>query len=181
MFLLSEADSDDKAKIVYIYEKFHYEMLRYTRHKLQTDNIKADAEDIVQEAFLKIVKYIDSIDTSIGDRALRVYIFSVLINTIYNTVNKKKKTVQIDDTVDIELVSDDDSLFFDELFENESENNIAEAISKLSDTYKIVLLYRYRYNMPIGEIADIMEIPVNTVKSRILRGKRLLYEILFGS
>ena len=58
-FLLSLTDEDSQKKIETIYSKYHYDMLRFARYSLRkkgASNIESGAEDVVQNAFLKITK-----------------------------------------------------------------------------------------------------------------------------
>ena len=59
-------DEEDKDKLQYIYNAYHDDMLRLAEYKLRaysTDSIAHDTEDVVQNAWYRITKYIDSIDT----------------------------------------------------------------------------------------------------------------------
>ena len=68
-FLLSIADEKDHAKIEYLYNRYHEDMIRFARYRLRQKkmpNYELDAEDAVQNAFLKITKYIDKVDFTRG-------------------------------------------------------------------------------------------------------------------
>ena len=80
-FLLMIADESNREKIEYIYYKYHDDMIRFARYKLKDfdiDSYELDSEDVVQNAFLKIVKYIDAIDISKPENQLKSYIFSIV-------------------------------------------------------------------------------------------------------
>lgn len=56
-----------------------------------------------------------------------------------------------------------------------------DVLQKLPEEFRIVIVLYYYANLPIREIAEMLEIPVGTVKSRMNRGKRQLKEMLKGS
>ena len=86
-FLLTIANESDREKIEYIYYKYHNDMIRFTRCRLKNANVfsyELAAEDVVQNSFLKIVKYIDAIDFTRSEKELKSYIFSIVANEINN-------------------------------------------------------------------------------------------------
>ncbi len=143
----------------------------------------ADADDIVQEAYLKVFQKIDALEDEDG--------FSAWMNIIINNTAKdflKKKEIVHNDVKFSELDSDD----FNESFESTLENDYSdfepqalvdytilkegmeECLNKLSFHEKSTLYKFYFENMKIGEIAEEMEANQNTIKTWLSRGKKSL-------
>ncbi len=181
LFLLSllEGDPEGSQKVEYIYNHFHDDMVRLAQIRLSLYRIPPsewDAEDIVQESFLRITKYIHCFDLSLGDERIKSYTLMVVINVIRDVAKKRKPTDNIDDH-EFELF-DDSSDFIEEFRQKEEYNRVVDAIEHLSDIYRIVFTYRYMQGISVREMAVILGIPQKTVETRLTRGKAQLKELL---
>lgn len=176
-FLLMIADESNREKIEYIYYKYHDDMIRFARYKLKDfdiDSYELDSEDVVQNAFLKIVKYIDAIDISKPENQLKSYIFSIVANETKNFI---EDATHYDD-IDIYAETMIDDYFFDKLQINIRYEHVVEKIKQLDERYSITLLLYYGEEMDVKKISELMEIAEKTVYTRLERGKRLLLEDL---
>ena len=176
-FLLMIADESNREKIEYIYYKYHDDMIRFARYKLKDfdiDSYELDSEDVVQNAFLKIVKYIDAIDISKPENQLKSYIFSIVANETKNFI---EDATHYDD-IDIYAETMIDDYFFDKLQINIRYEHVVEKIKQLDEKYSITLLFYYGEDMDVKKISELMEIAEKTVYTRLERGKRLLLEDL---
>ena len=75
--LLMLTDEEHHDKIKFLYDTFHADMLRFARHRLRQmglHSFEVDAEDVVQNTFIKIIQYIDRIDAGAPYKKLRAYI-----------------------------------------------------------------------------------------------------------
>ncbi len=150
--------------------------MRYAKSRLRhCKQADFDAEDVVQEAYIKIIKYIDRIDFSVGDNSLKSYLFSVIDNKTKDMIAKLKPHENIDDYHD---ALEDDEDFFAHLHEKENADIVRAALKQLPVIYMITLRYRFYTELSIKDIADLMEVSENTVKSRILRGKQMLWNAI---
>jgi RNA polymerase sigma-70 factor (ECF subfamily) len=154
-------------------------MIKLARYRLKTaglPNYEADAEDVVQNAFLKISKYIGRMrrDTCAGEE--KAYVMSVAANEAINAINEYKR---FDDIESHEEELSDDS-FFDAVVTRETYNAVVEYIKNMDEKYSITLLFYYCEEMSVSEIADMMGVSESTVYSRIRRGKRILLESIKG-
>ena len=97
-FLLTLTDESNHGKVEHIYNTYHEYMMRYAISKLQAagrTNASYDAEDAVQNAFMKIVKHIDKIDFSRGDKDVKNYCLTILCNEVYNVLQDNEKTLSL--------------------------------------------------------------------------------------
>ena len=175
-FLLMIAEESNREKIEYIYYKYHDDMIRFARHRLKYLGISSyelDSEDVVQNAFLKIVKYIDAIDISKPENQLRTYIFSIVVNETLNFVEDNADYDDIDTYIEMP-----DEYFFDKLQINIRYGHVVEKIKQLDERYSITLLLYYGEEMDVKRISELMGVVEKTVYTRLERGKKLLLEEL---
>jgi len=143
-----------------------------------------DAEDLVQETYLKAYKYYDKFEEGTN---LKAWLFKILKNTFINSYRKKQQAPPKADFADIEesfesIVRDDSGQQAltpeEELLEKVLDEDVQRAIEELPHDYRMVVLLADLEGFSYKEIADILEIPVGTVMSRLYRGRRLLEEAL---
>lgn len=176
-FLLSLTDEDSQKKIETIYYKYHYDMLRFARYSLRkkgASNIESGAEDVVQNAFLKITKYIHSIDLGESEKSLKTYLFSIVSNEVYNYMSDEVKHAWDDEAIE----DIPDNVFFADLQIKERYDMVVKAIEVLDEKFRLTLYYRYFKDMSVSQIADLMGISEKTVYTRLTRGKARLLELL---
>jgi RNA polymerase sigma-70 factor (ECF subfamily) len=145
-----------------------------------------DAEDLVQETYLKAYKYYDKFEEGTN---LKAWLFKILKNTFINSYRKKQQTPPKADFADIEgsfesIVSDQAPPHVgsvdpeEELLEDVLDEDVQQALEELSEDYRMVVLLADLEGFAYKEIADILEIPVGTVMSRLYRARRQLEEVL---
>ena len=180
LFLLSISDESNSSKIEYIYNNFHNDMLRFAKTRLKNSglpNYLIDAEDSVQNAFMKIVKYIDSIDFSVSQKELKAYVITIVANETANIIASYREISDLDENV----ADLDDCEFFERLHIKDRYEQVIKAIAGLDEKYSITLMYYYQNDMSVNEIAGLMGISAKTVYSRLSRGKRLLIDLMEGA
>lgn len=122
---------------------------------------KDDAEDIVQEVF---IKYFISNKTFNDDDHEKAWILTVTANLSKNVLrSKSRQNLELDDTIKI----------VDNKFEKETTNHLdlEEAMIRLTANQRLVIYLFYYEQIPIKNIAKIMKSNENTVKSHLLRAK----------
>ncbi|MBX4260664.1 RNA polymerase sigma factor [Clostridium estertheticum] len=138
------------------------------RYLLKIGCNKSDAEDITQETFYKALTYIDGIDTS----KISSWLFRVAINKYYDLCRKKNRqvSVSIDEDVLSERLSHD-FLCEDYILNLERKQDILLTLNSLNDTYKNLLILKYDMDLSYKEIAGVLDININTVKTYLARGR----------
>lgn len=122
---------------------------------------KDDAEDIVQEVF---IKYFISNKTFNDDDHEKAWILTVTANLSKNVLrSKSRQNLELDDTIKI----------VDHKFDKAITNHLdlEEAMKKLTANQRLVIYLFYYEQIPIKNIAKIMKSNENTVKSHLLRAK----------
>ena len=178
-FLLTLADKSDHEKVEYIYHKYHQDMLRLARSRLSqmgSVNYQLDAEDVVQNAFVKIVRYIGKIDFSLSEQAIHSYIMAIVANEVINFLSD---TVYCESWDQYENSLPDND-FLEKLRIREQYQEVMSAIAQLDERYSITLSLRYVDNMSVKDMSVLLGIEEKSVYTRLERGKQKLLEIIEG-
>jgi RNA polymerase sigma-70 factor, ECF subfamily len=151
------------------------------RTALRLTRVPADAEDLVQETYLKAFRAADSFKPGTN---LRAWLFTILHNTARNRIrDRARDTVSVDsDVVErlSELPAPDRPIETPEslLLRQTMAPELQAAIDALPDAFRQAVWLRDVEEFSYAEIAEMLSIPVGTVMSRISRGRHLLFEQL---
>jgi len=139
-------------------------------------------EDLFQEVFLQILKNLDRFE---GRSKLSTWISSLTLNTCFNYLRKQKKrgsnyslSQWFEERGDIAAVN---VLPSDDCEKKDIQKRIEAAIGGLKNKYRLPLILFYFENFSYQQIADILEMPIGTVKSNLFRGLRYLKKIIGGN
>lgn len=146
-------------------------------------NDSTEAEDVVQEVFIKVWKNLKKFKQN---KKFKAWIFSIAKNACFDALRKKKEIVFSEfETESGNVLADslvDEAPLPSEIFERQEISQIlASAIEKLPLKYRTVLLLHYNDHFDIKEIAELLDKPSETIKSRHYRGIVLLRKILTES
>lgn len=161
---------EDKVTFEYIYHSYHKQMLSIAKGVLR---VHEDAEDALQEALLKIAKYIRSVPTN--PKTQRAYVFTVARNAAITMLTDCRQREMFVEITELDLPSGPDP--FDEVVNKQSYDNVLKLLLSLPIQYREVMMFRYVMNIPVKEIASALFRNEATVKQQITRGKRLFYEL----
>lgn len=143
-----------------------------------------DAEDITQEIFVKAFRAISGFD---GKSSFSTWLYTIASNAAMDELRKRKrrktdKTVSLygeNDDGEYELpIADEGDGPYEKAKKKELQRVLSEAIDKLSEEYKTVIVLRDLQGLSYEEIAKIVCVSQGTVKSRISRGRLLLRKLL---
>src|ERR1700684_301887 len=147
----------------------------------------ADAEDLVQETFLKAYRAFDRYEDGTN---LRAWLYKILTNTFINSYRAAKRRPEKADVEDVEdlylyhRIGDLQSAGIgrsaeDEVFDHFTDDEVKKAIESLPESFRIAVLLADVEGFSYKEIAEITEVPIGTVMSRIHRGRKALQKALF--
>jgi RNA polymerase sigma-70 factor (ECF subfamily) len=142
-----------------------------------------DAHDLLQETYLKAYRFWDKYEKGTN---IRAWLFRIMKNTY---INLYRKTVKEPDTVDYDEIknfyntikdeSADPNDLQEKLFGQLLDDEVAKALESLPEDFRTVVILCDIEGLTYEEIADFVECPVGTVRSRLHRGRKLLQVKLF--
>jgi RNA polymerase sigma factor (sigma-70 family) len=139
-------------------------------------------EDLVQEAFMKAFGNLKSYNT---DYAFSTWLYRIATNHSIDYLRKRKlQTLSIDEPQktkdgELEMQLPDESYVTDrEIIRKQRQNIINNAIDDLPDKYRDVIHMRHMEEKSYHEIAEVLDLPLGTVKAHIFRAREMLYKAL---
>lgn len=132
----------------------------------------ADAEDVVQEVFVRLLKYQPQFTDKEHEKAW-------FIRTAVNICKDIAKSKWHSTTVSIDKVPENEKEYFHAPFVKEDET--LWAVMELPEKYRDSLYFFYYEDYSIKEIAQLLKMPENTVKTNLRRGKEALKKALGNS
>jgi RNA polymerase sigma-70 factor (ECF subfamily) len=145
----------------------------------------ADAEDLVQETYLRAYR---SYGTFSAGTNLRAWLFRILTNAHinrYRARSRRPEETELDDVEDLYLyrriahVRGLGRSAEDELLELFTETEVLAAVDALPEGYRLAVLLADVEGFSYKEIAEILDIPIGTVMSRLHRGRKRLQQSLY--
>ena len=146
----------------------------------------ADAEDVVQETFLKAFRAYDSFEEGTN---LKAWLYRILTNTYINKYRKQQRRpseVELGELQDLYLfrrlgeASGASYSAEQEALDQFVDTDIIEALESLPESFRMPVLLADVDGFSYKEIADILDIPIGTVMSRLHRGRKALQRKLWS-
>jgi len=143
-----------------------------------------DAEDLVQETYLKAYRSYDQFTPGTN---LKAWLFKILKNTFINEYRKRQSKPVASDFSEIEgsfesQVREDSAGRIrnpeEEILDTSFDEGVQDALDHLAPDYRMAVVLADLEGFSYKEIAEILEIPVGTVMSRLYRGRKQLEEAL---
>lgn len=137
------------------------------RLALSNTGNKADAEDVFQEVFIRLVRSIDKIE---NEEHLRYWLIRATINrckSLFSSGSRKK-----------ELPVDELPEQAENTFDVEEDTPATDALCELPEKYRTPIHLFYFEDLSIAEISRILESSEGTIKSQLSRGRKMLSESL---
>lgn len=138
----------------------------------------SDAEDLVQDTIVKAFRFFSSYEKGTNAKA---WLFRILKNSYINNYRKKsKKPSQVDyDEVStfyetIRAERTDTSDLEDKMFRELIDDDISNALDELPEDFRTVVLLCDVEGFTYEEIANMLDVPIGTIRSRLHRGRNLL-------
>lgn len=142
-----------------------------------------DANDLVQDTFLKAFRFFDKFEKGTNCKA---WLFRIMKNTFINAYRKKtKEPIKVDyEEVEnfyenVKPSSTDSAHLEKEIYDNLLDDEISSAIASLPDDFKTVIILSDIEGFTYDEIADFVDCPVGTVRSRLHRARKMLFAKLY--
>ncbi|MBQ2783031.1 MAG: sigma-70 family RNA polymerase sigma factor [Oscillospiraceae bacterium] len=136
-----------------------------------------DADEAAQEAFVAAWRALPNFR---GDAKFSTWLYRLTTNAAIDVMRREKRHQTVGDGEMMELADDADSPQ-ETVERTEQQEAVQKALATLSEEYREVLLLRYMEELDYAEIAEVLQLPSGTVKSRINRAKAALKTALLKS
>lgn len=138
-----------------------------------------DASDLIQETYLKAFRFWDKFEKGTNCKA---WLFRIMKNTFINTYRKKSKEP---DKVDYDAIENfyenikptnvDSAYLEKDIYDKLLDDELSSAISSLPEDFRTVVVLCDIEGYTYDEIADFVDVPVGTVRSRLHRARKMLF------
>lgn len=178
--LVEKAQRGDKRAFGILVEKYHKKLTRLLSRMVRD---QSEIEDIVQDSFVKAYRAINNFR---GDSAFYTWLYRIGINTAKNhlvSLGRRPKAMNEVEIADVENFEDGDELRSIETPEStmmtkEIVATVNDTIEGLPDELKEAISLREMDGLSYEEIAELMQCPIGTVRSRIFRAREAIAEKL---
>lgn len=177
--LVQRVQGGDKAAFDLLVMKYQHKIIKLVSRFVREPS---DALDVTQDAFIKAYRALPNFR---GDSAFYTWLYRIASNTAKNFLASQRRRlgdVAIDSD---EVMSREEALGLDDvatpesiLAKDEVQHTVFEAIENLPDDLRTALTLREFDGLSYEEIAEVMECPVGTVRSRIFRAREAVSEKL---
>jgi len=175
--LVRRASERDETAFRAIMQRYNTRLYRIARSILRSDN---EAEDVVQEAY---VRAFTRLETYRGESGLGTWLARIAMNEALGRRRRERPTMDWASTLESGLAKGDIVPFPQMATEGNPERTMAQqeikrlvevAIDHLPEDYRIVLVTRLIEEMSVEETANLLELSIETVKTRLHRARGLL-------
>jgi RNA polymerase sigma-70 factor (ECF subfamily) len=141
---------------------------------------QSDACDVVQEVFLKVFR---SVGAFREQSSLRTWIYRIAVNEVHNhrrwfirhcRLEVSLENEREEQSNSLEYAADRSRSPYEQAMNNEAKVIIERALTRINPVFRTAVVLRDIQNLSYEEIAEILQVSLGTVKSRILRGREAL-------
>lgn len=173
---IEKAKKGDQVAFTFLLDFFWNEVYGFMLKRTQNET---DTEDIVIETFAKAF---DRIATYNPEYAFNTWLIAIAKNVHIDILRKKKSSLFIEITDEQNQqaynIADSSPTAEDELIKEQNLSSLLECIKQLKSHYQEVIQLRYFQELSYQEIAEQLNEPLNNIKVKLLRAKKLLADII---
>jgi RNA polymerase sigma-70 factor (ECF subfamily) len=163
-----------------VQERFESEVMPLTGQlygaALRLTRNPADAEDLVQQTFMRAYQSFDRFEQGTN---LRAWLFKILTNAFISGYRKRQREPKVVSVDENERLVEASLTPEAQILENLPDEEVKRALEELPEQFRTAVLLADVEGFSYQEIADIMEVPIGTVMSRLHRGRKLLQRALW--
>jgi RNA polymerase sigma-70 factor (ECF subfamily) len=179
----NQISADEKARLDMLFERNFVPLLKSAynfAYRLTLD--EDDAKDLVQDAYLKVYKFLNSFDEGTNAKA---WLFRIIQNTFINNYRKKAKEPNKVDYQEVERFYNAEDVNVPvapvlrvDSFKSSFGDEVTMALNKIGVDFRMAIILCDIEGFTYEEMSKILDIPIGTVRSRLHRARMLLKEIL---
>jgi RNA polymerase sigma-70 factor (ECF subfamily) len=151
---------------------------------LRTTGGRDDAYDLLQETFMKAFRFWDKYEKGTN---IRAWLFRIMKNSYINRYRKETREPGMVDYDEVENFYDsirdetvDSNDLQKKIFSNMLSDEVTEALQSLPEDFRTVVILCDIEGLTYDEIAEFLNCPIGTVRSRLHRGRKILEETLYS-
>ena len=132
-----------------------------------------NAKDLTQETLIKAYQAYDRFD----GRNLKAWLLRILTNTFINRVRQASRSpdsMSIEDNIEAQQIPSPEPLPLDRVLAQTLDHEVEKALASLPEEYRVAVVLSDIEGLSYQQIAEALDIPVGTVRSRLARGRALL-------
>jgi RNA polymerase sigma factor (sigma-70 family) len=167
------AESNPRSAMEMVIQKFRQPLYFHARYIVKDHQ---EAYDVVQEVFIKAMREQRLFDE---DFKIKAWLFRVTTNLCFNQVRNRKRRGAILDTMMKPEAFGADQM--EKVFEGERREEVMASLDTLSEDHREILLLRYYNDLSYAEIADVLQVKLGTVMSRLSRARMRLMDVMKSS
>jgi len=167
------ADSNHRSAMEMVIQKFREPLYFHARYIVKDHQ---EAYDVVQEVFIKAMREQRLFNE---DFKIKAWLFRVTTNLCFNQVRNRKRRGAILDTMMKPEAFGADQM--EKVFEGERREEVLASLDVLSEDHREILLLRYYDDLSYAEIADVLQVKLGTVMSRLSRARMRLMDVMKAS
>lgn len=173
---IQEAKKSNQAAFKFLLDTFWLDVYRFQLKRTKSEN---DAEDITIQTFSKAFDRIETYDSNYN---FKTWLITISKNIHVDILRKKNVSITTETTENQEqevyLIADENPTPEDKIIGEQNLANLLLDIKKLKPKYQEIIQLRYFQEMSYKEISNHIHEPINNVKVKLLRAKKLLAEII---
>jgi RNA polymerase sigma-70 factor, ECF subfamily len=163
--LVAQAQNGDRRALDQLLRRHQDLVWSICRRILGNDT---DAADATQEAMVAMVRGLDRFD---GRSRFSTWAYRIATNAALDEVRRRgRRAVPVEEVREVPVVADDQRIA--------DRMALQGALARLSEEFRTAVVLRDVADLDYNEIAEILNVPIGTVRSRIARGRGALHEIL---
>jgi len=152
------------------------------RFSLRLTKSQVEADDLFQETWVRVFRSLHRYD---GKSPFQTWLCTICMNLYRDEYTKKKRWLNIvkdffsneDKDFQLDRVSSQSSTPEELTLKQESDNEMLDMLNNLQDRYRVPLILFYFQSFSYEEMAEVLDVPVGTVRSRLSNGKKKLKEM----
>ena len=168
--LMDRLKNGDERAMQVLYARHYQRLYRFIIRQIRDETM---AEDIVNEVFLDCWRSAGKFE---GRSSVTTWLTAISYNKSVSYLRKKREA-QLGEGQAEAMVDESDSPQT-ELMKGDKGEQLRYGISQLSEAHAAVIDLAYYHEMSVSEIAEVLDVPANTVKTRLFHARKNLHEIL---
>lgn len=164
--LIAQAKNGNRQAFQQLVERYYPTVERFA---YQLGNQHHEVDDIVQEVFLRVYRFIDQFSQS----KFSTWLYKITLNVTRDIGRKKSQNLRKVVKIKKERMNDEPTVERN-ILRNEADQILHTCIQKLDEKYRLPIILFYFHEKKYEDIAQILDVRLSTVKTRLLRAKQML-------